>query len=1066
MAAERTFKLRFVGDQKSAEAAFKGAGAAAEGFSGKVTGLGKHLGDVAKIAGGFVLGQGLLKLPGLLGGSMNAASNFNETLSKSNTIFREQGDEIAKWANTAAKSFGQSRTQALDAAGTFGNMFTQLGIGADTAAAMSMQMTELASDFASFHNADISDVLSAQTAAFRGEYDAVQRFVPTINAAAVEQKALEMGLAKTTKELTAQDKALATQKLLYEGAGAALGDFGRTAEGAANKQRILDARLADLSVTIGTKLLPVKVALLGLMLDRVIPAFEKLWGVVEARVLPAVQEFAVDAIPVLIEALTSLLRGFNSTVDGIVGGVNALTTAFTVTLTGILDVVSTVGMAIYEALQWLNPFAEHSPSLVSQVEAGAAAIIAAYALMAGATANLEAAGGAVEGLGAAFADMNAQVEAVADAKTLEAISAIGGATAVTAYEGATAAVEELGRAYEELGPQIETAKTAVDATKTALDEAKRAYQEFAGAALAESEPFNKAAKDLEYQIAAVELSINKLKQAGPLEVEVEAGTGKLDKLGNEITKTTKELTPAGQAVEDLETKLEALRLKAEQVQLEEKIQVGPLEDQIDDLTNTTKKLTFKEIIEGLKSSKAEIGRLEPVYAGQQRDLETLQSRYQDIGEELKTFQSTISTTVQAAVREFDALNKSAGGAGGGGAGGAAAAIQGFNEKVGEATGPGGTFSLAADKLKEISDNFTELKQTMTETKEKLTPLVEKVQELAKWFATNKDLLVSLGAVMAVYLGVVLALQVAIIAVNAATAIFVGVQYALAAATAVVNAIMALNPFVLVAIAVAALVAGIYLLIKHWDTIVEKVPFLKTALEAVTGFVTDTVVPVITSIWEKGLKPVIDFVTDHWQLLAFIIAAPFMAIYLLATDAFGIRSAIVGAFDAVWEKISGWGEDVLGFFTDLPGKLKSGFGAGFDFLWDAFKGAINQIIRAWNGLEFSIPKVSNPFGPGSIGGGSIGTPDIPELARGTSFFGGGLAIVGEQGPELVGLPRGSQVIPARETAGMLGGGGVTLSATFHIQGNADEGVLRKALETWWREKLAFEFGPGALQWGVR
>lgn len=42
-----------------------------------------------------------------------------------------------------------------------------------------------------------------------------------------------------------------------------------------------------------------------------------------------------------------------------------------------------------------------------------------------------------------------------------------------------------------------------------------------------------------------------------------------------------------------------------------------------------------------------------------------------------------------------------------------------------------------------------------------------------------------------------------------------------------------------------------------------------------------------------------------------------------------------------------------------------------------------------------------------------------FATGTTFAPGGLALVGERGPELIGLPRGSQVIPATQTANMMG-----------------------------------------------
>lgn len=238
-------------------------------------GLGKSLLDVGKIAGGFVIGAGLMKLPGLFGGMMESASAFNETLSKSNTVFKENAKEIEEWADGAAKAFGQSKQQALDAAGSFGNLFRQIGFSGDSAAWLSKGMTELASDFASFHNADITEVINAQSAAFRGEYDALQRFVPTINAAAVEQQALIESGKESAKTLTAQEKAAATYTLMMKGAGDAIGDFARTSDGAANQGRILDARMADLSATMGQKLLPIKVAVTQFVLDKAIPAFEK-----------------------------------------------------------------------------------------------------------------------------------------------------------------------------------------------------------------------------------------------------------------------------------------------------------------------------------------------------------------------------------------------------------------------------------------------------------------------------------------------------------------------------------------------------------------------------------------------------------------------------------------------------------------------------------------------------------------------------------------------------------------------------------------------------------------------
>lgn len=270
----------------------------------KAGGLGASLKRIGETASGFVLGQGILKAPEVVGSFISSASDLNETLSKSNTIFGEQGAAIEAWANGAAKGFGQSKQQALEAAGNFGNLFSQLRIGEQDSARMSKGITELASDFASFHNADITQVLDAQSAAFRGEYDSLQRFVPTINAAAVETRALADTGKANAKALTDQEKAIAVYSLMMEGAGAAMGDFDRTSDGLANRQRILSAQFADLQAKIGQALLPVLVELAGVAVNVLIPALETVGGVLVGALGGPVRA--------VVGAIGSIARAFGS----------------------------------------------------------------------------------------------------------------------------------------------------------------------------------------------------------------------------------------------------------------------------------------------------------------------------------------------------------------------------------------------------------------------------------------------------------------------------------------------------------------------------------------------------------------------------------------------------------------------------------------------------------------------------------------------------------------------------------------------------------------------------------
>lgn len=251
--ADKRLNVVIAGDSSQLSRAFSQIEGQAGSFGSKFDAIGNKMASVGRTLTTTVTAP----IIGLGAVSFKAASDLNESMSKANAVFGESGRAVQAWSQTTASSIGLSRNEALGAVGTFGNMFNQLGVGAEESRKMSTRMVELAADFASFHNADITEVIDAQSAAFRGEYDSLQRFLPLINAASVEQKAMAMTGKTNAKELTAQEKALAVNALMMEGAGKAAGDFARTSDGAANKQRIMKAEFQDAAATIGTQLLPI-----------------------------------------------------------------------------------------------------------------------------------------------------------------------------------------------------------------------------------------------------------------------------------------------------------------------------------------------------------------------------------------------------------------------------------------------------------------------------------------------------------------------------------------------------------------------------------------------------------------------------------------------------------------------------------------------------------------------------------------------------------------------------------------------------------------------------------------
>lgn len=191
--------------------------------------------------------------------AVDMASDLNESSSKVDVVFGDMSASIKEWSETSATSFGQSQKQALDAVGTYGNLFRSMDIGADTSAKMSVSLVELAGDLASFNNLDPTDVLNKLQSGVTGQTEPLKALGVNINAAAVEAKAMALGLAKEGEELTAAAKAQASYALIMEQTKLAQGDFSRTSDGLANSTRIAKAELSDITAELGAELLPIAV---------------------------------------------------------------------------------------------------------------------------------------------------------------------------------------------------------------------------------------------------------------------------------------------------------------------------------------------------------------------------------------------------------------------------------------------------------------------------------------------------------------------------------------------------------------------------------------------------------------------------------------------------------------------------------------------------------------------------------------------------------------------------------------------------------------------------------------
>jgi len=107
---------------------------------------------------------------------VQAASDLNETISNSGELFGSSNKDILAWSETAAKGFGQSKQQAIDAAAIFAIFGRSAGRSGGDLVQFSTKFTELASDLASFNNTSPEEAITAIGAAMRGEMEPIRKY--------------------------------------------------------------------------------------------------------------------------------------------------------------------------------------------------------------------------------------------------------------------------------------------------------------------------------------------------------------------------------------------------------------------------------------------------------------------------------------------------------------------------------------------------------------------------------------------------------------------------------------------------------------------------------------------------------------------------------------------------------------------------------------------------------------------------------------------------------------------------------------------------------------------------
>ena len=217
------------------------------------------------------------------------------------------------------------------------------------------------------------------------------------------------------------------------------------------------------------------------------------------------------------------------------------------------------------------------------------------------------------------------------------------------------------------------------------------------------------------------------------------------------------------------------------------------------------------------------------------------------------------------------------------------------------------------------------------------------------------------------------------------------------------------------------------IISKWDEISAFFSGVATWFADFFRGVWDTIVAIFT--------PVVQFFSDMFSQAWTAICDVWNA----AAGFFGdVWNKVVGVFQAVgtwfgdrfreaWENVKRVFAPVGQFFQDMWNTIVNKFTTIGTAVGNAIGGAVKSVV---NGIISGAEKSINFF-IGLINGAAgiinnipgVHIPKVPEvhfgrLAKGTEHAEGGRYLVGENGPEMVTLPRGAKVMPAQRTENYL------------------------------------------------
>ena len=273
--------------------------------SKKMSGFASTLSKAFKAVSVTAIVAGLVKLGKQ---AVSTASDLQEVQNVVDVAFGSAAEEINKFASNAIQQLGMSEYTAKHMASTFMSMSNGMGIAADSGKNMSIGLTKLAGDMASFYNVEQDVAQTALNSVFTGETESLKKFGVVMTEANLSAFAMSQGITKSYQAMSQSEKVMLRYQYVMNATKNAQGDFARTSNSWANQTRILKEQWSQLLGIIGKGLIQV--------LTPVVQALNKLLGYLISIGNAIAKVFGGNAVKSTAASVSDAAAGAGGLADG------------------------------------------------------------------------------------------------------------------------------------------------------------------------------------------------------------------------------------------------------------------------------------------------------------------------------------------------------------------------------------------------------------------------------------------------------------------------------------------------------------------------------------------------------------------------------------------------------------------------------------------------------------------------------------------------------------------------------------------------------------------------------